>query len=82
MPSRMFEVMGGKTGATPQMRQMPHEMAQAMQEDYRRFMARQDRSTNPNAMIEEGLRLGRFSRQQVEMARRLADQYGAMLTGR
>mgnify|MGYP003336349761 CR=1 FL=1 len=77
MASRMFEAMAGQDS-----RQDPRQMMEAMRGDYRRFMAQQDRRADPRAMIERGLQEGRFTPQQVEMARQMAAKFGPMLMGR
>lgn len=77
MASRMYEVMAGQDR-----RQDSGQMMEAMRGDFRRFMAKQDRRADPRAMIERGLQEGRFTPQQVEMARQMAAKFGPILMGR
>lgn len=78
MASRMFEVIGGGN----QRQQDPQQMIQSMRRDYQRFMDGVDRRQDPNAMIDHGIKTGRFTPRQVQLARQLAVQYGPMLVAR
>lgn len=76
MASRMFDAIGG--GQQDQHGQMPAEAIRQMQGDFSAWMAEQDRNANPAQMMQDGLRRGRFTEQQVQMARQMAARFGGL----
>lgn len=79
MASRMFDAIGGGRQQGQQPRgPMPQEAVRQMQGDFSAWMAEQDRRADPEQLMQDGIRQGRYTDQQVRMARQMAARFGGL----